>query len=95
MFFLSAGHVADMLARMKNNRALRKKKSYYSEVENHLTNEKHQDLEFRKVSPEQKKRFFQKIRNDQERQRGLERITLILFIVVFLVVLIWFLKTYT
>ena len=92
MFLSGAGHVADMIARMKNNHALRKKKAYFNTEDPIVLKEKHQMLQFKKVSREAKSQFLLKIKIWHERQRLIDKLTIVAFFVLFVAVFVWFVK---
>lgn len=92
MFLSSAGHVADMIARMKNNRALRKKKGYFHKDDPIVLKESHQELHFKKVSREAKDSFLLKVKAWHERQKLIEKITIIAFAIFVLVGFAWFVR---
>jgi hypothetical protein len=48
-----AGHIIDMIARMKANEALRKKKSYFKTMQDYLYVTNGQKLSFRQVTKEE------------------------------------------
>ena len=89
MFLVSA---FDLIARVRNNLALLKKKGYYSNVEPLLSNEKHRELKFREATPQEKKRFLSKLKASVKRDRALEMVWIILAAVLFIFGLVWILK---
>ena len=94
MLLSSAGHVADMISRMKNNRSLRKKKAYFNTEDPIVLKEKHQNLHFKKVSRETKSRFLNKISLQTTKRKRYERIVLAAMAII-MIGFIWYLKNYT
>ncbi|MGQ8335717.1 hypothetical protein ACUNWD_04145 [Sunxiuqinia sp. A32] len=85
----SAGHVADMMVRMKANRELRKRSNPFKKEEDKIYEGKHIQLKFRKVSPQQKRFFQLKINRENEKRIIFERIGTIAFVVLFIIGFIW------
>lgn len=92
MFLSSAGHVAYMIARMKNNRALRKKKGYFHKEDPIVLKESHQGLHFKKVSREAKEGFLLKVKAWHERQKLIDKITIVAFAILVVLGFAWFVK---
>ncbi|HKJ43181.1 MAG TPA: hypothetical protein VKA27_13885 [Sunxiuqinia sp.] len=92
MLLSYAGHVADMIARIKNNRALRKKKAYFNTEDPIVLKEKHQTLQFKKVSREAKDSFLLKTKDWHRRQKLIDKITLVTFILLAIVGFVWIVR---
>lgn len=86
-----AGHIADMLTRLRANRELLKMhKRRKNEEEGFIYFGSHLELKFREGTEEEKKRIMQKIRADVKRQRLIEKSMLVLTIVLFIIAFGWF-----
>jgi len=90
-----AGHIADMLSRLRVNRELLKMhKHRKNEEEGFIYFGSHLELKFREGTEEEKKRIMQKIRADVKRQRLLEKSMLLLSIVLFIIAFGWFARNF-
>jgi len=94
MFLSSAGHVADMIARMKANRALRKRSNPFQKSEPGIYDGKAIPLKFKPVSDSRKKFFLEKIKREKVRQLAADRFYLLLFIGLFILLFGWFIHNY-
>lgn len=92
MFGSGAGHIADMISRMKWNREqlLKRKKRMKQEDDGFIYYGSHMELKFREGSEEEKQLIRNKIRVDLKRQRRLEISMLLLSIVLCIVAFSWF-----
>ncbi|KOH43776.1 hypothetical protein [Sunxiuqinia dokdonensis] len=95
MFLSSAGHVADMIARMKANRELRKRNNPFQKNEPGIYEGKTIPLKYKPVSDFRKKSFLEKIKRESVRQRTNDRLFLLIFIGLFILLFGWFVRNYT
>lgn len=86
----SAGHVADMIARMRVNRELTKRKNPFKKKEEAIYEHKHIGLQFQEPTIEQKKRTFLWIKREKQRQLLLDRWMIILYLLLFIFCFGWF-----
>ncbi len=95
MFLSSAGHVADMIARMKANRELRKKSNPFQKSDPGIYEGKVIPLRFKEVSESRKKSFLEKIKREKTQQLTADRLYLMVFIGLFILLFSWFIRNYT
>lgn len=96
MFGSGAGHIADMISRMKWNREqlLKRKKRMKPEDDGFIYYGSHMELMFREGTEEEKQAIRNKIRADIKRHRRLEIGMLILSIVLFIAAFGWFTRNF-
>jgi len=63
-----AGHIMDMIGRIKTNEALRKRKSYYKTVQDYLRVTGGKRLSFRRATPKELAAIRQQIRKKRKRE---------------------------
>lgn len=95
MFLSSAGHVADMIARMKANRELRKRSNPFVKSEPGIYEGKTIPLKYTEVSDSRKKSFLEKIKREKVRQLTADRLYLLVFIGLFILLFSWFFRNHT
>ena len=86
----SAGHIFDMIARMKANEALRKKKSYFKTIQDYLHVTGGKRISFRHTPKEELENIRNKIIH--QRKKEFRRLILAFFISILITaVVIWLL----
>ncbi len=83
-----AGHIFDMIARMKANQALRKKKSYFKIMQDFIDVKGGQKLSFQQATKEELDAIRQKIKLNR-RQETRKTILALALSIIFTVGLIW------
>lgn len=68
MFGGGSGHIFDMIARLKANEALRKKKSYYKVVQEYLNVTDGKKISFRQLSKEELASTRAKIKTNRKKE---------------------------
>ncbi|MFV0378802.1 MAG: hypothetical protein ACK5JD_16040 [Mangrovibacterium sp.] len=91
-----AGHIADMISRMKWNREQlqKRKKRMKSEDAGFIYYDSNMELRFREGSEKEKQIIRDKIRADTKRQHRLELSMLILSIILFIIAFGWFTRNF-
>ncbi|WP_163715457.1 hypothetical protein [Mangrovibacterium lignilyticum] len=95
MFEGGAGHIADMISRLKANRnPVRKRKHFGENEEGFIHFGSHLELKYKEGSEADKQRIMKQIKADLKRQSRLEKSMLVLSIVLFIVAFGWFARNF-
>lgn len=90
-----AGHIADMISRLKNNRdQLKKRKHFGEDEEGFIYFGSHLELKFKEGTEADKRRIMEQIKADLKHRKRVERGMLILSIVLFIVAFAWFARNF-
>ena len=96
MFGSGAGHIADMITRLKWNREqlLKRKRRIKDDDDGFIYFGSHMELKFREGTAAERQEIRDKIKADLIRQRRIEVGMLILSIVLFIVAFGWFTRNF-
>ncbi len=89
-----AGHIADMISRLKANRDQLKQKTHFKKKEENIYEGKHIELHFKEATEEEKKAIFLKISKEKKKQDLFDKVMLALFILLFIGSFSWFMMNY-
>lgn len=95
MLGAGAGHIADMISRLKFNRdQLKKRKHFGQDEEGFIYFGSHLELKFKEGTEAEKQQIRKQIKADLKRQHRIEASMLILSIVLFIVAFGWFTRNF-
>ena len=86
-----AGHILDMINRIKANQALRNKKSYFKTIKEHVDVKSGQKLSFPKASKDELETLKQKLKLNKCKE-NLKSIIALLLSILFTASLVWLVK---
>jgi len=86
----SAGHVADMIARIKANREIAKRRNPFKKKDETIYQHKHIDLKFQEPNAEQKKKVFLWLKEEKRKQLKIDYLMILLYILLFALCFGWF-----
>jgi len=95
MLEAGAGHIADMISRLKFNRDLLKKRRHFGEnEEGFIYFGSHLELKYKEGTEAEKQRIQQQIKADLKRRYRIEASMLVLSIVLFIAAFGWFARNF-
>ncbi len=97
MFGGGAGHIADMIARIKANRELLKKRGYYKTMSTYKLSKKKTALRLKHVAPQNRKKMKKEIAQYVSDNRNKLILTMVIAIIIFVclsILLYYFWKVY-